>query len=551
MLSASASRHPHALTSASLIQTLSSLLLRSGDGSVALLRPITNDFNPDRDDVDLLLTDQQRAALLQVALEESAAGRIHLTVRQKCSEKVQLTLWNLAATQRLTVDLWSVFSQLPNHPRMLIRAEDLLRFTGHASDSDAQGWGSIRLSADVDFCLLVLHWAVKKKLLNSASVRERIRLASDRLVISIPELFAANRPADELASLIEVSKDLRTVARTIPNRSVRIAENFLLARLIGVTLQPRTNRNLFTGIRSWLMKRVRCVAVVGSDGAGKSSLCEAIGRRTSGNSPIVAKKLYRCSWLYRVVSSVTKKLTGFDRGRFDDSVAQLITLRAAGSLWLCLAIRILASLCGTLSRPIRETWSWFALRVASFPATGFTPVVQRLPALLRLCERQSLRLAHKPLNHRGKPGGDEIQALLRASRATTFLLDRSLSSFLITNRKSERPRLSRFATWLEQILPPVTTVLLVVPFPSLVRRKAEFTSAAGHARYQQLLFEQALRQRPCDLIVLANTGSAEDAACAFDSIRSRSLGTLGPGHQASLNPLTCRNQRSVREETVT
>ncbi len=486
------------------MQTLSSLLLRSENGLVALLRPITKDFDPDRDDIDLLLTDQKRAALLVAALDDSAAGRIHLTVRQKCSEKVRLTLWNRAASQRLTVDLWSVFSQLPNHPRKRIRAEDLLRFAAQASDSGTQVSGTVRLSADVDFCLLVLHLAAKSKSLSSASARERIRQAGDRLVVSIPELFAADRTADELTSLIEVSENLRTVARTIPDRFVRIAEDFLLARLTGVTLQPRTNRNLLTGIRSGIMQRVRCVAVVGSDGAGKSSVCEAIGRRTSGNLPIVAKKLYRCSWLYRVVSSVTKRLTGCDRGRFDDSVAKFVTLRAAGSLWLRLAFTVFAA----------------------------------------------HRLAHWPLNHRGKPGGDGIHAVSRASRNANMLLDRSLGSFLITSRKSERPRLSRFATWLEQILPPVTTVLLVVRFQTLIRRKAEFPSASGHARYQQLLFEQALRQRPCDLIVLANTGSADDAACAFDSIRSGSPGTLGPERLASLLLPICRNQRSAREETA-
>ena len=41
-------------------------------------------------------------------------------------------------------------------------------------------------------------------------------------------------------------------------------------------------------------------------------------------------------------------------------------------------------------------------RARAFPATGFTPVVQRLPAILRLYE---LRLAHKPPDHRVYPGG--------------------------------------------------------------------------------------------------------------------------------------------------
>ena len=465
MASGFVTQNPRASTSASLIQTLSSLLLRSGAGPVALLRPITKNFDPDRDDIDLLLTEPHRAALLNAALEEAVAGKIHFSVRQKCSEKTQLTLWDLATNRRLTVDLWSAFCQLPRFPRKLIRAEELLRFAGHGGDPCAPGAGTTRLSADVEFCLLVLHLAFKKKSLSSATARERIREASDRLTATIPELLTSDRPVSELASLTEVSEGMRTAARSIPTRFILIAEDYLLARLSGSTLRPRTNRNLMSGFRGWLMRRVPCVAVVGSDGAGKSSVCDVISRRQiSGTPPIVAKKLYRRSWLYRIVSSATKRVTGIDRGRFDDSVAQLITLRAAVSLW----VRLSSCLAGR-------------------PSQAILPVINAAP---------------------------------RTGHPTALLLDRSVNSFLITKRKSGHPRLSRLAAWLELILPPVTTVLLVVPFRALVRRKAEFTSAAGHTRYQQILFEQALRQQPCDLIVVANTGSAHDAASALDAIRS-------------------------------
>ena len=85
---------------------------------------------------------------------------------------------------------------------------------------------------------------------------------------------------------------------------------------------------------------------------------------------------------------------------------------------------------------------------------------------------------------------------------------------MITERKSDTPTLTRAATWIESFVPPVTSVLLTLPHSELTRRKQEM-SAPGHTMYQRMLFEQALRQQPTDLLLLANLPSAQAAATAI------------------------------------
>jgi hypothetical protein len=60
----------------------------------------------------------------------------------------------------------------------------------------------------------------------------------------------------------------------------------------------------------------------------------------------------------------------------------------------------------------------------------------------------------------------------------------------------------------------VTSVLLTVPHLELTRRKQEM-SAPGHDTYQRMLFEQALRLQPTDLVLLANLPSAQVTATAI------------------------------------
>ena len=128
MTSASALRPPLAHRSATLLSLLNSLLLRVEGSTIALLRPLPKNFDAERDDVDLLISLEHRSRLLEIAFEATATENFHFRVLQTCSEKAQLTLWDERCGNSLKIDLWSSFSQLPNHRRKAIPAEHLLQF---------------------------------------------------------------------------------------------------------------------------------------------------------------------------------------------------------------------------------------------------------------------------------------------------------------------------------------------------------------------------------------------------------------------------------------
>jgi len=466
--------------SADLLTLLNDFLLRVSEGPVVLLRPLPNDFDSRRDDVDLLLTAPQRSKLLSAVFEASVAGQLHMRVRQACDEKAELVLWNPDCTSSLTVDLWSAFNQLPHHRRKVIRADHLL--SSISPDSQLSGSplnATIQMPADLDLCLFVLHLASKQKPLASPVVRQRLLVAFDRLRrLSLEETDSALCLSD-VSHLLTSFEPLLCSVR-IPPHLVRDAETYLLKRvrassdkLYGPIPESRGRRGLLTKTRRWLMTRVPCLAIVGSDGAGKSSVCETLAKSQASNfEPCVGKKLYRRSLLYQLLSGLAKRIGGIERGDFDDQKAGWITLRASFSLWFHFAVR---------------------------PAKG-------------------IGLLRGEAGAFGWAVNDAFSTHPRPSCRRTLLLDRSVASFLIVDRKTQNPQRHRSASWLERLLPPVTTVLLAVPFSLLSQRKQEM-SHEGHERYQWLLFQQAMRQKPVDVIVVANTRSVDDAARVIRMIR--------------------------------
>ncbi|MBC7968149.1 MAG: hypothetical protein H7Z17_19755, partial [Fuerstia sp.] len=296
--------------------------------------------------------------------------------------------------------------------------------------------------------------------------RERIARACERLASWSPEQTFQQVPHDLLAALRDVADQLPRAISIAP-KFIALSEDYLLQRLACVpinrglpVLERRCRQGLMTGLRKFVLRHRPTMAVIGSDGAGKSSIVATLASQQPQTTATVAKKLYRRSLTYLVVSGLMKRLCGTDRGPFDDHMAPLITLRASAAAWM--------SMCLPLNL-------WSKLRPA-------------IPDRKRLIS------------------GRELPAIA--------LLDRSITSFLITERKSDTPTLTHAATWIESLVPPVTSVLLTLPHSELTRRKQEM-SARGHDRYQCLLFEQALRQQPTDLILLANLPSTQAAATAI------------------------------------
>ncbi len=482
-----------------LLSLLGRMLDQLAPGSVALLRPLPSDFDPRRDDVDLLMSETTRAELLNLlatlatnvgrterseyrhpsdcrAIVPNAHERLgqsfyieaqeccpvpfHFRVSQVRREKIRLTLWDLHCESSLQVDLWSEFRQFPNRRFVSVPAEALLamnslvgrtersefRQLAHAPElaplGPAYGSAAVEvLRPDVHFCLLVLHLASKRKSLSSAVTRERLTDAFERL-----KAWAIDGTHDmsTLLTLAESMLNATTLAQTV----VTAAETYLLAQVTSSSpsLTHRISRvldNARGDLRRWWMKQVPCIAIDGSDGAGKTTLIRSLCH--AANEPmksVVAKKLYRRSWVYQIVHSSLRRLTGRDRCAVDDQLAAFTTVRAAIQLWCAFA--------------------WTLIRD-------------------------------------------------RFARRRTLLLDRSVGSFLIRNRKGQSLAMTPMWSFISRFVPPMTTVLLTVPWSVLQTRKQEM-SQSSHEAYQSWLWLLATRHRPFDVIVFDNTLPSHSAA---------------------------------------
>jgi thymidylate kinase len=455
-----------------LLSLIGRMLNQLPPGSVALLRPLPSDFDPRRDDVDLLMSETTRAELLNLlathlgrterselrhpsdcrAVVPNAHERVgqsfcigaqecypepfHFRVSQVRREKIRLTLWDLHCESSLQIDLWSEFRQFPNQRSVSIPAEALLAL------GPAYGSAAVKvLRPDVHFCLLVLHLASKRKSLSSAVTRERLTDAFERL-----KAWAIDGTHDmsPLLTLAESMLNATTLAQTV----VTAAETYLLAQVTSSSpsLAHRISRvldNTRGELRRWWMKQVPCIAIDGSDGAGKTTLIRSLCRSTDEPmKPVVAKKLYRQSWVYQIVHSTLRYLTGRDRCAVDDQLAAFTTVRAAMRLWCAFA--------------------WTLIRD-------------------------------------------------RFARRRTLLLDRSVGSFLIRNRKGQSLAMTPMWSFISRFVPPMTTVLLTVPWSVLQTRKQEM-SQSSHEAYQSWLWLLVTRHRPFDVIVFDNTLPSHSAA---------------------------------------
>lgn len=326
-----------------LFATLNSLL-RGVDGRVILLRPLPQSFDHQRDDIDVLMSDTQRQQLLRAAFAHCLQKELHCRIEQASPSKMRLTLWTADAAQKLMIDLWTDFDQLPLCRHHRIPADRLLNALTESADSHITANKQIpalhHLPPDIDLCLLIQHLAKKRNILNSPGTRHRIASACDRMRAWSPELDAQYLP-QQLIHGLQIVADRLPLATVITPDLVAMSHDYLIARLAKVPgnrglqiLESRKRRGLLTNVQNALLHRRPTIAFIGSDGAGKSSVVSALAEIRPAFTPVVAKKFYRRSFMYQLVSGLAKRLFGTNRDRFDSFASIPIALRALMAAWV-------------------------------------------------------------------------------------------------------------------------------------------------------------------------------------------------------------------------
>lgn len=110
-----------------------------------------------------------------------------------------------------------------------------------------------------------------------------------------------------------------------------------------------------------------------------------------------------------------------------------------------------------------------------------------------------------------------LQIKLWKHRSGLRLIDRSISDFLMVDRKSDVPRFSRFH-WLSKFFGKrIPVIHCVLPYARVMERKNEVTEA-GHEAYDMGMFLDLSSRVPTDYVAFNNSGGLDESVAAAAAI---------------------------------
>ena len=276
----------------------------------------------DADDVDLLGTPGDVDQLINAAYEWMREGLCHFHVRTRSAGKTELVLFSLDGRHALTFDLWQELDQFDRGRRRLTCS------AAWALIADCPG-GIVRLPIEIEACIYIQHLACKRKDLSGDSAQLRLRDYSNAL---------RSHGESELGELLEqVRQNPAQLAE-----AERVTLQRLQARL---ELQAVSSEVWSKIVRLWdsrlaAPRTTSMISVMGCDGAGKTTLAEAIAAQHPRSVQVfTGKHLYRKSLLYKLAVIFIRPIITRSRERFDEILAPWLYLRAAAAMRIKLLFR--------------------------------------------------------------------------------------------------------------------------------------------------------------------------------------------------------------------
>jgi hypothetical protein len=284
------------------------LLASTNPSRLVLLRETALDSSCiNHGDIDLFGTESATEQLIERAFELVRDGRCHMRVVRTNPDKIQLQLYSLDLKRRILFDLWINLWQLEGGTRC-IRLDDVAE---HVPDDAAIA----RMPVELEASLYIQHLVAKNRNLGMTEVRRR--LGFYELACRESGLSAL---ADVLASIcrsgVILPEQLSQSADTI-----RRATSEAPWRLHPRRRRSRLRRRLRA--RAMLNATSRVVAVVGSDGVGKTSIANGVADGTGQFSVLVGKQLYRGTLLFRGLYRLNSLTLKWTQERIDEAFAPI------------------------------------------------------------------------------------------------------------------------------------------------------------------------------------------------------------------------------------
>lgn len=292
--------------------------IHSGPWKFIQLRGRTLDAEAiNADDVDLLGTADDVQQLIAATYDWMREGLCHFHVRTRSAAKTEFVLFSPDGRHALTFDLWQELDQFDRGRKRLTWA------TAQALIADRSG-GIVRLPIEIEASIYIQHLVCKRKDLNGDSAQLRLRHYANALrsqgEFELGELLdqvrenPAQREAAERVTLLRLQEsiDLQAVSSGVWSKIGRLWNSRLAA--------PRTTS---------------MISVMGCDGAGKTTLAEAISAQHPKTLKVfTGKHLYRKSLLYKLAVIFIRPIITRSRERFDEILAPWLYLRAAAAMRL-------------------------------------------------------------------------------------------------------------------------------------------------------------------------------------------------------------------------
>ncbi|WP_437201222.1 hypothetical protein [Planctomicrobium sp. SH664] len=371
----------------------------------------------DRGDVDLLGSEESSTALIRFVAELSRQGLCHYRVAGARREKLQLTLFSVDGRHHIRLDLWTRLRQFASHNLTLtIEACEPLLQSGSGP--------FLRLPLKYEVAVYVQHLVAREKAITSPQVQNRLQNYIRQL---------KEQRAPEMARQLEFILANRLVSGAVLDYMLTVLRPFLIEdkNVPGLTWRERKEKILCGWLRPF--RRPGAIAIIGCDGAGKTSISKAL--RARPDSPfaaaMVGRKLYQHSLFYYLFTALGRRLLGIRRDEFEARFGTPLYLVAAWHL--------------------------------------------------------QLRLIFRRLIGRKKP----------------VVIDRSLTDFLMTSRKTDHPQLLPGSQVRHVIGERIPVIHLWVDHQTLASRKQEMTDQ-GHAVWDQIMFTEHTGRLPTDYLGFYN-----------------------------------------------
>ncbi len=270
-------------------------------------------------DYDFVTSEANIDAILEVLYTLATASQCNFVINRVKYGKTVVSLFGREGSQPIVLEIWSYLEVRFEKTLGYLFWEDV---EPHIVYDEAMGY---RLSMAFEALYYISHLKTKKKDLSLPLIRERLNYYSEVLKEEYPEYrqwYMALMTDSTLLSEIGTKANSALVEKGILFRA-EDREKAAMARRVRLSISMHR-------IYSQWLRRIKITPVVGPDGVGKTSIIDALKRRSRSKIKYYRfKNLFRHNILYQLSAPFLKRRveTKVEKNQFDDLYgAWLVTI---------------------------------------------------------------------------------------------------------------------------------------------------------------------------------------------------------------------------------